>query len=44
MCFATAVLVAGQTLKLSPTIQFWIAGPLAVIAGIVCLVLVVEKR
>jgi hypothetical protein len=43
MCFATVVLAAGQTLKLSPTIQFWIALPLAAIAGIVCLILVVER-
>jgi hypothetical protein len=44
MCFATAMLVAGQTLKLSPTVQFYIAVPLALIAAIVCLVLVVEKQ
>ena len=43
MYFATAVLVAGQMLKLSPTVQFYIAVPLALIAGIVCLVLLVEK-
>jgi len=40
---ATAVLVAGHLFKLSPTLQFYIAVPLAVIAGIVCLVLVVER-
>ncbi|HZO84250.1 MAG TPA: hypothetical protein VFC26_03500 [Verrucomicrobiae bacterium] len=45
LCFATAVLIAGHLLKLSPTLQFYIALPLAAIAGIVCLVvLVVEKR
>ena len=43
LCFATTVLIAGQVFKLSPAIQFYIAVPLAVIGGVVCLILVVEK-
>jgi hypothetical protein len=43
LLFGIAVLLGGHLLKLSPTVQFYIAVPLAVIAGIVCLVLVVEK-
>lgn len=41
--FAMTVLIGGQALNVSPTIQFYIAVPLALIAGVVCLVLVVEK-
>jgi len=40
--FAMALLVAGQALPLK--VQFYIAVPLAAIAAIVCLVLLVEKQ
>ena len=43
MCFAVTLLIAAQTFKFSPTVQFYIAVPLAVIAGFVCLVVAVEK-
>ncbi len=43
LCFALAVLIGGQLLKFSPTVQFYMAVPLAVVAAIVCLILVVEK-
>jgi hypothetical protein len=42
LLFATALLVAGQVFPLR--VQFYLAVPLAVIAAIVCLVLVVEKQ
>ena len=42
-CFALAVLIGGQLFKFSPAVQFYMAVPLAVIAGVVCLILVVEK-
>jgi hypothetical protein len=41
--FAVGVLVAGNSLKISPTVQFYVAVPLAIVAGLVCLALVVEK-
>jgi hypothetical protein len=44
LCFAIAALIAGNAFKLSPSLQFYIAASLAIIAGIVCLVLVVEKQ
>ena len=43
MSFALTVLIAGHLFNFSPTVQFYIAVPLAVIAGIVCLILAVEK-
>jgi hypothetical protein len=43
LCFALTVLIAGHLFNLSPTAQFYIAVPLAVIAGVVCLILAVEK-
>ena len=43
LCSASAVLVAGNSLNLSPSLQFYLAVPLAAIAGIVCLIVVVEK-
>ncbi|HKQ38370.1 MAG TPA: hypothetical protein VJ063_09855 [Verrucomicrobiae bacterium] len=41
--FALAVLIGGQLFKVSPTVQFYVAVPLVVIAAVVCLILVVEK-
>lgn len=43
LCLGTGLLIAGQILKIPPQVQFWIAVPLAIIAGGVCLVLIVEK-